>query len=123
LEDAMTDEQMPRPPASVIPTGPGYPPTDLPTFYADGIANVAPSPAVVRFYLYRSDPEMAGKPEYKNQIIAQIVMPTTAFAFAGLFLESSVRRLAEQGIIPKELYTMIKNEIGMQDAADKPPPL
>ena len=64
----------------------GFPQATLPTFFADGILNAAPSANVVRFYLYRSDPDQTGKGEYQNQAIAQVVMPTFGFVHAAIFL-------------------------------------
>ena len=74
----------------------GFPPATLPTIFADGIANAAPSVSAVKLYLYRSDPEQAGAGEYKSQVIAQIVMPMAGFVHASAFLEKAVKHFVSR---------------------------
>jgi hypothetical protein len=61
----------------------------------------------MKFYLFRVDPEQRGKQSYKNQIIAQVVMPTSAFIHAGLFFERALKQFTEQGIISQQLVDEI----------------
>ena len=89
----------------------GFPPPTLPTLYCDGIANLAPSPQVVKFYLFRQDPDMMGKPRYKNQILAQVIMPVRAFIYSALFFENSLKQFVEQGTIPQEVVDEMKRAI------------
>lgn len=86
----------------------GFPPPTLPTIYCDGIANVAPSPHFVKFYLFRQDPDQAAKPKYKNQIVAQIIMPVHAFIYAGLFFEEALKQFVEQGTISQQMVDQVK---------------
>jgi hypothetical protein len=101
VEESSEEGQSTRPKIHV--TDPGFPPAHLPTVYADGIVNLAPSPSVVRFYLFRSDPEQAGKAEYKNQIFAQVVMPVAGFVQMATFFEEALRRFVAQGVIPQQM--------------------
>lgn len=79
----------------IIPTEGGFPPLSVPTIFADGIANIAPSVNVVKFYLFRTDPDMAGAPAYKNQIYCQIAMPVEGFLSACVFFEKALKHLVE----------------------------
>src|SRR5262245_46697378 len=72
----------------------GFPPATLPTVFADGVVNVAPSASVIRFYLYRADPEQTGKGEYQNQAVVQIVMPVLGFVQMATFFEKAVKQFA-----------------------------
>jgi hypothetical protein len=86
----------------------GFPPPTLPTVYCDGILNVAPSTHIVRFYLYRQDPDQVAKPKYKNQVVAQIIMPVNAFIYTGLFFEKALKQFVEQGTISQQMVDEIK---------------
>ena len=89
----------------------GFPPPTLPSIYCDGILNVAPSAHVVKFYLYRQDPDQAAKPRYKNQVIAQVIMPVRAFVNSGLFFERALKQFVEQGTISQQMVDEIKLSI------------
>jgi hypothetical protein len=91
----------------------GFPQAALPTFFADGILNAAPSENVVRFYLYRSDPELTGKGEYQNQVIAQVVLPTLGFLHAAIFFEKAVKQFAAQGILNGDFVENIRKREGL----------
>jgi hypothetical protein len=91
----------------------GFPQATLPTFFADGVLNAAPSANVVRFYLYRSDPELTGKGEYQNQVIAQVVLPTLGFLQAAIFFEKAVKQFAAQGILNGDIVENIRKREGL----------
>ena len=91
----------------------GFPQATLPTFFADGILNAAPSANVVRFYLYRSDPDQTGKGEYQNQVIAQVVMPTLGFLHAAVFFEKAVKFFVAQGSLPADLVETLRKGEGL----------
>jgi hypothetical protein len=97
------------------PVAPGIPPALLPTVFADGFANIAPGLGVVRFYLYRTDPDAAGRPHYRNQVIAQVVMPLTGFVHASVFFEKMVKQLLAQGAITPEMIDQLRKIEGMPD--------
>jgi hypothetical protein len=89
----------------------GFPPLTIPTIFCDGIANLAPSAQVMKFYLFRSDPEQTGKPRYKNQILGQVVMPISAFIVAAVFFEKSLKQIVEKGTISQDMVDKIKQII------------
>ena len=72
-----------------------FPPTDTETIFADGALNFSHSPSVVKFYLFRTDPHLEGKSVYRNQVVAQIVMPVAAFVQMQTFFESGLQRLID----------------------------
>lgn len=76
-----------------------YPPVGLPTFYADGILNLAPGTSTCKFYLYRHDPNLKGTAEYLVQPFAQVVMPTPSFLQTAIFFEEAIQSMLAQGII------------------------
>jgi hypothetical protein len=80
-----------------------YPGTTIPTIFADGIANFANSAHIVKFYLFRFDPNM--KTANKAQIMpcAQAVFSLDGFINAFAFLESAVEKLRVQGLITDEM--------------------
>jgi hypothetical protein len=94
--------------AEGTPMEEGFPPSTLHTLYCDGISNLAPNPHVMKFYLFRADPDMLGKPGYKNQTIAQVVMPISAFIQTSLFFDRALKQFTEQGVIPQQLVNEIK---------------
>ena len=79
----------------------GFPPPTIPTIFADGVLNVAPSPNVVKFYLFRSDPDAGGGSKYKNQVVMQVVMPMHGFVHTALFFERSLKHFLANGTIPQ----------------------
>jgi len=86
----------------------GYPPATLPTIFADGIVNAAPSVNAMRFYLFRTDPEQRGKAEYQNQVVAQVVMPLAGFVASYVFLEKAVKKFISDGTISQEMVTTFR---------------
>jgi hypothetical protein len=90
----------------------GFPPATLPTIFADGIVNAAPSVNAMKFYLYRSDPEQSGKAEYQNQVVAQVVMPLAGFVASYVFLEKAVKKFISDGTISQELVTTFRQSEG-----------
>jgi hypothetical protein len=91
----------------------GFPHATVPTVFADGVANIGPSTNVVKFYLFRTDPDQTGKNEYKNQIIAQIVMPTLGFLHMALFFEKAVKHFVAQGTLPADLVENLRKNEGL----------
>jgi hypothetical protein len=91
----------------------GFPAADLPLVYADGILNIAPSPQIVKFYLYRTDPNTGGGNTYKNQIVMQVAMHTQGFVAACLFFESSLKNLVANNLISQSQVDEMKRALGI----------
>jgi hypothetical protein len=72
--------------------------------------------------LFRSDPDQTGKPSYKPQILAQIVMPIPSFIHTTLFFEKGIKHFVEQGLISSDIVEKIK-EITPDWVADVMPSL
>lgn len=88
----------------------GFPPQEVLTVFADGVANIAPSQNMIKFYLYRTDPDISGASRYRNSISAQIVMPMDGFISSVAFLHTALARLVAQGILKKELVDSIYSQ-------------
>jgi hypothetical protein len=100
-------------PITTIPVAAGVPPPTVPTVFADGIANIAPSGHVVKFYLFRSDPDAAGQPQYKNQVVAQIAMSTIGFLHMAAFFERAVKHYTESGTFSREMVQAMRKMEGL----------
>jgi len=109
----MPGETKPEFAATTVGIEEGFPPTTVPTIYADGIANAAPSPYLVKFYLFQSDPEQTGKPSYKNQVVAQVVMSMPGFVQASLFFEKALKQFVDRGTIKPELIEEVRKIEGI----------
>lgn len=72
---------------------------DFPTIFADGVINLANSPQVAKFYLFRQDPNMLGEPGSKRNVVGQIVMPMESFAVTALFFKNALDGFVAQGLI------------------------
>lgn len=116
-EDGMVDEGpgAPAQPQFVIKPAQGIPPASIPTVFADGVANLAPTSEIMKFYLYRSDPDILAKPEYQNQVVAQIIMPLSAFVEVALFFERALQSLVSRGLVSNEMLASIKEEAASRD--------
>jgi hypothetical protein len=87
----MPDEEKPAgrvSPGTIIATG--LPPPGTPVAFADGVTNFSQNKHVVKFYLYRTDPDVGGVGPAQNNIVAQVVMPVDGFVQTVLFLNKGV---------------------------------
>lgn len=103
-----------KPAITVIPADKDPPPWSVPTVFADGITNLAPAHGTVRFYLYRSDPETTGGVIYKNQVFAQIIMPSAGFAVTAAFIERALKHFAAEGSMPLETINAARAVEGLE---------
>jgi hypothetical protein len=74
-----------------------FPPPNIPTIFADGVLNVAHTDETVKFYLGRLDPsetESSGGP--RDQAIAQVIMPVSAFLETVEFFSSVVDKVKKR---------------------------
>jgi hypothetical protein len=95
----------------VVTHATGIPPADVHTVYADGIANIAPGDHVIRFYLFRTDPDISGAPSYQNRAVTQVIMPLDSFIVTAAFMNKSLDTLVEQGIISRERLELLLERI------------
>jgi hypothetical protein len=91
----------------------GFPLSTIPTLYADGVVNIAPSPNIAKFYFFRSDPDQSAAPQYQNQVVAQIVMPISGFLQMAAFFEKAAKTFAERGTFSKELWENSRKSEGI----------
>jgi hypothetical protein len=81
----------------------------------DAVANIWPSGHTVKMYLVRTDPEISGKAEFKNHVIAQLIMPTDGFVQTVLFLSNALEGLIESKAIDKEFVESMR--VALSNAA------
>ena len=79
-----------------------YPSHNFPTVFADGVTNIANGPAVVKFFLSRSEPSFTSTGQSRMQAFAQVVMPMDGFVATFSFFEAAIKRYLSQGIISEE---------------------
>ena len=91
-----------QPTESAFGPAEGFPPQDLPTIFADMVANVAPTSSNIRMYLLRSDSDVSGANRVRNVPVAQIIMPVEGFVNMAVFLNQAVDKLVNVGLINRE---------------------
>jgi hypothetical protein len=107
----MSDEEKPAGSgASQLILAAGLPPPGTPVAFADGVTNLAHSNNVVKFYLYRTDPDVSNAGPAKNNIVGQIVMPIDGFIRTLLFLNTGIDMLVANGAITTTELDKIKSE-------------
>jgi hypothetical protein len=78
----------------------------VPSIFCDGVVNVAPSGQEAKFYLYRTDRDTVAGPTqeraYRNQIIAQIIMPLDSYIQTTLFFNRVLNALVDNGMVSQE---------------------
>jgi hypothetical protein len=79
-----------------------FAPSTFPTVFADGVLSFTIGQQIVRFYLFRTDPNMFGKGGGKTNPFAQVIMPTVGFLQSMMFLQQQLERMVEAGIYTKE---------------------
>lgn len=102
-----------------------FPSPTMPTVFADGVSGYAPGPGIVKFYLYRLDPNMYGRAGIKANPFAQVAMPPLGFAqTAALFLHAVKRMVAAGTLTQPEFDQMVNNieRLNEPPAAPAAPP-
>lgn len=99
----MADEQKFDPPDSLR----GRPLTEFPTpafpvVYADGVVSLTPTAPIVKFYLYRIDPNIFARGGVTVNPIAQVIMPTPSFVQTAVFVQQQLERMVELKLVTKE---------------------
>jgi hypothetical protein len=98
--------------SQVHPVPDTFPPFAFPTVFADGVLNATISPAVVKFYLYRSEPSLKGDNQFQTQPVSQIVMPLEGFTAALQYLTLHLESLIQSGYITQARVNEIRQIIG-----------
>jgi hypothetical protein len=76
--------------------------TNVPTVYADGVANLSRGPGVVKFYLVRFDPDPdANWTTAISTMAGQVVMSSIGFAATAIFFSKQLAEMVERGEIDK----------------------
>ena len=61
--------EQPQDAVQVLPIPDAHPPPTIPTIFADGVPNIAPSRMNVKCYLYRTEPHPTGAGPALNQVV------------------------------------------------------
>jgi hypothetical protein len=85
-----------------------YPNSDVPTIYADGVLNVAPSAQIVKFYLHRISASFSGSNDFQVQPIAEIAMPLGSFLQVAAFFQKNVDDMLSANLIKQADYEAAK---------------
>jgi hypothetical protein len=86
-----------------------FPTSTTPTVFADGVSGYAPGPGVIKFFLYRVDPNMFGRLGTKANPIVQVAMPFFGFAQMTALFQHGVEKLIAAGQLKQAEYDeMIK---------------
>lgn len=88
--------------ADAVPPVPTYSWNPVPTIYADGIANVAHGPGIIRSYLIRFDPSLKEVADARPTLVAQLIMPTNGFLMMATFFDAQVQSLIKSGEVTQE---------------------
>jgi hypothetical protein len=97
-------------PATLIPAT-GFPPPGTAVAFADGVSSMAHGTSVVKFYLFRTDPDVAGSGSSQNNIVGQIVMPVDGFVLSAVFLYKSIELLISKQLISQLRVDEIKSQV------------
>jgi hypothetical protein len=95
-------------PVEFLPIQEAHPSPTIPTIYADFVPNLAPGTQTIKFYLARAEPNSAGVGPYRNQVVAQVVMPSGGFLNMMAFFQYAIPKFIEGGIVSKEAWEAAK---------------
>lgn len=76
-----------------------FPPSTMPTAYAEGASSYIRGEGVVKFYLYRTDSNMFGRGGYVSNPFVQVVMPNEGFVRTVALFQRAVNSLIQSGHI------------------------
>jgi hypothetical protein len=94
---------------------------DVPTFYAEGVANVARSGSVAKFYFYSIDPVPTHEGSDAPRFVAQIAMPIEQFVQTTVFFESVVQGMIDKGEVTKEKLASLRAAYSVPETEGKEP--
>ena len=86
------------------------PDSSLPTLFADGVLNLAPSADVVKFYLCRQDPSYDKENLYITVPIAQVVMTVQTFIQTVAFFSANLKIMVARKIITPEQLLVVNQQ-------------
>src|SRR6185437_3649772 len=87
---------------------PEFPLPHFPTVFADGVMSAAHSTSVVKYYLFRWEPEFAGHGNSKPQAFAQVIMPMEGFAAMSVFFEKQLAEYVKLGLVSEAQVSRLR---------------
>jgi hypothetical protein len=94
-----------------------FPTATFPTCYADGVSGYLPSSAGVKFFLYRSDPNMFGRMGAKANPFVQVVMPIEAFARSVALFDHAINALIKAEVLSQAQMDQFRLDIEVLNQA------
>jgi len=88
-----------------------FPTPVTPTVFADGVSSYAPGPGVVKFFLYRMDPNMYGRGDVKPNPIVQVAMPLVGFAQTAALFQHAIKTLIAGGALSQSDFDQLVSNV------------
>src|SRR5689334_4301988 len=103
---------------------PMYPDANFPIMFADGAMAITNSPTIVKFFMYRFDPNFAADGRTIPQPFTQVVMPMDGFASMAVFFDIAIRYFLSRGLVTEdrlaEIRKLIVGTVGEPPARPQP---
>ncbi len=98
-----------------------FPDPAFATTFADGVAGYALGPGIVKFFLYRVDPNAFGRGGTVSNPFVQVVMPVEGFARAIVLLQRALREIMKNGAITQADLDKMDEAIQAVNAPNEAP--
>lgn len=95
-------------PSTLAPAQGNFPPLAVPTVYADGVLNLAPTAQTVKFYLAVQMPDTTGANLYETRPVLQVAMPTSSFVETAVFFETALEQLVRDGFVSADTIELTR---------------
>jgi hypothetical protein len=87
-----------------------FPPLGFPAIYADNVSSLSHGGHVIKYYLSRTDPSLAGQTRAAQYTpVMLVVMPIDGFVRTALFFEKSLNILVSEGHIKQEEINAVRS--------------
>lgn len=99
-----------------------FPTSATPTVFADGVSGYAPGPGVIKFFLYRIDPNMFGRGGAKANAVVQVVMPFHGFAQTAALFHHAIKQVIAAGVVSQSDFDQMINAVELVNTPPTTPP-
>jgi hypothetical protein len=87
---------------------------NLPTLFADGVANLVNTNEIVKMVLFRTDGDISDQSKFENVGVGQIVMTMSGFANTLAFFEKAQKTFLTTGVLTEEKMQAARKAIGLE---------
>lgn len=95
---------------------PEYPGPGFGIAFADGAMAITNSPTIVKFFMYRFEPNFAGDGRTQPQPFAQVVMPMDGFAGMAVFFDIALRHFIANNLVDPQKVDEMRAALQRQTA-------